>query len=278
MKNERGQGDPPGRVHRRTRLRAEGPRRGNPGPFRPGTPHGSLDLRHRDGRRLHRRRLGRRRLVAAGARCAISATSSACASSPWRPSRASSIRGEELPRVSHAYGTNGIITEIETAARPGLRLGPRLRRLQEFPRRRPVRLGPSNEDGILIKLASVYEAPMAHSYFQREKTTSRPRTRPRRPDGRPARHGRLPHLHRPPPAGAKSSSAPTPTTGRATPARLRIRLEPHHPARPALQSGDHLPAGPLPLPRPPRTGGKGPTPSSGRGRSSISKSCARTAR
>ena len=52
---------------------------------RPGTAPASLDLQHRLDRRLHRRRLGRRRLDQLGRPARPRQRARACASSPWRP-------------------------------------------------------------------------------------------------------------------------------------------------------------------------------------------------
>jgi hypothetical protein len=71
-----------------------------------------------------------------------------------------------LPRVSHAFGTNGIITEIEMPLAPPM-TGRASGRLRRFHRRRHIRADVANEDGILIKLATVIEAPIGKRYFQR---------------------------------------------------------------------------------------------------------------
>jgi FAD/FMN-containing dehydrogenase len=79
------------------------------------------------------------------------------------------FRGEELARVSHAYGTNGIITELE------LPLAPAYDWIELFVATKDFMDGArfaeelANEDGILIKLASVYEAPAPFDYFTRVK-------------------------------------------------------------------------------------------------------------
>jgi FAD/FMN-containing dehydrogenase len=78
------------------------------------------------------------------------------------------FRGEELARVSHAYGTNGVITEIEMPLAPAYDWveifvaveGP-------FAEAAAFGYDLGNEDGILKKLVSVFEAPTAHAYFQR---------------------------------------------------------------------------------------------------------------
>lgn len=81
--------------------------------------------------------------------------------------RVMEFRGEELSRVSHAYGTNGIITELELPLAPAHDWVEIFVAGADF--METVRFADdlANEDGILIKLASVYEAPTAHAYFQR---------------------------------------------------------------------------------------------------------------
>ncbi|WP_108263521.1 FAD-binding oxidoreductase [Mangrovicoccus ximenensis] len=79
------------------------------------------------------------------------------------------FRGEELARVSHAYGTNGIITELEMPLAPAYDWVDIFVTTESFPEASAFAAELANEDGILIKLASVYEAPIAHDYFQRVK-------------------------------------------------------------------------------------------------------------
>lgn len=86
------------------------------------------------------------------------------------------FRGEELPRVSHAYGTNGIITEIEMPLAPAYDWVEMFVGFDDFMQAVEFAEGLANEDGILIKLASVYEAPIAHDYFQRVKPHVEPGT------------------------------------------------------------------------------------------------------
>ena len=99
--------------------------------------------------------------------------------------------GEELHRVSHAYGTNGIITEIEMPLAPAydwVEIFVTHRRLSPRPPRFADDL--ANEDGILKKLVSVYEAPIAQDYFQRVAPHVTTRPVAARPDDRAARDGR----------------------------------------------------------------------------------------
>ncbi len=77
--------------------------------------------------------------------------------------------GEELARVSHAYGTNGIITEIEMPLAPAYDWTGIFVAFEEFDDAAAFALDVANEDGILIKLATVFEAPTAFDYFQRVK-------------------------------------------------------------------------------------------------------------
>lgn len=75
--------------------------------------------------------------------------------------------GEEVHRVSHAYGTNGIITEIEMPLAPAYDWVELLVTTADFPSASALANDLANEDGILKKLVSVHEAPIAQTYFQR---------------------------------------------------------------------------------------------------------------
>ena len=77
------------------------------------------------------------------------------------------FRGEELARVSHAYGTNGIITELEMPLAPAYDWVGMFVAFDDFDAALSYTEELANQDGILIKIASVYEAPTAHNYFQR---------------------------------------------------------------------------------------------------------------
>ncbi|MBI1217327.1 MAG: FAD-binding protein [Rhodobacteraceae bacterium] len=87
------------------------------------------------------------------------------------------FRGEELPRVSHAYGTNGIITEVELPLAPAYDWVEIFVACPTFPEAAGFAAALAEEDGILIKLASVFEAPIGAAYFQR--------VAPRLPEGTP---------------------------------------------------------------------------------------------
>ena len=86
------------------------------------------------------------------------------------------LRGEELARVSHAYGTNGIITEIEMPLAPAYDWVEMFVALDDFAEAARLALDLGGEDGLLVKLATVFEAPIAHAYFQRVKPHVEPGT------------------------------------------------------------------------------------------------------
>jgi FAD/FMN-containing dehydrogenase len=77
------------------------------------------------------------------------------------------ITGEELHRVSHAYGTNGIITEIEIPLAPAYDWTELFVTAEDFAEGARFAYDLASEDGLLIKLATVFEAPTAQRYFQR---------------------------------------------------------------------------------------------------------------
>ncbi|MCY4258830.1 MAG: FAD-binding oxidoreductase [Rhodobacteraceae bacterium] len=77
------------------------------------------------------------------------------------------FRGDALPRVSHAYGTNGVITEIEMPLAPAYAWIGIFVTFRDFMDavRFSAELG--DEDGILVKLITPMEAPIAYDYFPR---------------------------------------------------------------------------------------------------------------
>jgi FAD/FMN-containing dehydrogenase len=79
------------------------------------------------------------------------------------------FRGEELARVSHAYGTNGIITELEMPLAPAYDWVGLFVAFSDFAEAAAYAADLANQDGILLKLVSVYEAPAPFEYFQRVK-------------------------------------------------------------------------------------------------------------
>ena len=75
--------------------------------------------------------------------------------------------GEELARVGHAYGTNGIITEIEMPLAPAYDWVGMFLTFDDFMEAVAFTEDLANLDGVLIKLGTVFEAPVAKDYFQR---------------------------------------------------------------------------------------------------------------
>jgi hypothetical protein len=86
------------------------------------------------------------------------------------------FRGEELARVSHAYGTNGIITELEMPLAPAYDWTEMFVATDDFMDAVRFAEDLANQDGILMKLGTVFEAPIAHEYFQRVKPHVQPGT------------------------------------------------------------------------------------------------------
>jgi hypothetical protein len=77
------------------------------------------------------------------------------------------FRGEELHRVSHAYGTNGVITEIELPLAPAYDWVDVFVTFPGFPAAAAYGRDLGCEDGILKKLISVYEPPATQAWFPR---------------------------------------------------------------------------------------------------------------
>ncbi len=81
--------------------------------------------------------------------------------------RALEFTGDALSRVSHAYGTNGIITEIEMPLAPAYDWVDLFVAFDDFGEAGQFSEELAHEDGILLKLVTVFEAPTAYDYFQR---------------------------------------------------------------------------------------------------------------
>ncbi len=84
------------------------------------------------------------------------------------------FRGEELARVSHAYGTNGVITLIEMPLAPAYDWVELFVTTPDFPQAARLADDLACEDGILKKLISAFEAPIAQDYFARVAPHVRP--------------------------------------------------------------------------------------------------------
>ncbi|MGR3484140.1 MAG: FAD-binding oxidoreductase [Paracoccaceae bacterium] len=77
------------------------------------------------------------------------------------------ITGDDLHRVSHAYGTNGVITELEMPLAPAYDWIGAFVAFDDFDAALDYTVALGAADGLLLKLVTLFEAPIAHSYFQR---------------------------------------------------------------------------------------------------------------
>lgn len=77
------------------------------------------------------------------------------------------LTGEDIAKVSHAYGTTGIITEVEVPLAPAYDWVDVLVAFDDFVAAAAYADGLGNEDGILLKNLAVVAAPMPHDYFLR---------------------------------------------------------------------------------------------------------------
>ncbi|MFK7792084.1 MAG: FAD-binding oxidoreductase [Devosiaceae bacterium] len=75
--------------------------------------------------------------------------------------------GEDLARVSHAYGTNGIITEIEMPLAPAYEWVEFALGFDDFMQNVQFAYDLAHQDGILCKLITPIEAPIPSTYFKR---------------------------------------------------------------------------------------------------------------
>jgi FAD/FMN-containing dehydrogenase len=77
------------------------------------------------------------------------------------------ITGDDIHRVSHAYGTNGIITEIEMPLATAYDWVGMFLTFTDFDTALRCAYEIAACDGLLLKLATVFEAPTAKDYFLR---------------------------------------------------------------------------------------------------------------
>ena len=75
------------------------------------------------------------------------------------------LRGADIQKVNHAYGTNGIITELELPLAPAYRWAEALLAFPDFATAARCADALAHEDAILKKLVSVVAAPVAHDYL-----------------------------------------------------------------------------------------------------------------
>jgi FAD/FMN-containing dehydrogenase len=83
--------------------------------------------------------------------------------------RAIELTGEDLHKAVHAYGTNGIITEVEAPLAPHYEWADVIVGFDSFDAAAAYALALGEQDGILKKLITVVAAPAPHAYFLRHR-------------------------------------------------------------------------------------------------------------
>ena len=79
------------------------------------------------------------------------------------------IEGEDLHKVSHAYGTNGIITEVEMPLAPAYGWVDVIVGFATFEAATAYSNALGEQDGLLLKNLAVVAAPVPHDYFPRHR-------------------------------------------------------------------------------------------------------------
>lgn len=77
------------------------------------------------------------------------------------------LYGDDLQKVTHAYGTNGIITEVEMPLTAAYDWVDMIVEFEDFMAAARFADSLGTQDGILTKLISVIAAPIPHTYFKR---------------------------------------------------------------------------------------------------------------
>ncbi|HEX8374625.1 MAG TPA: FAD-binding oxidoreductase, partial [Geminicoccaceae bacterium] len=86
------------------------------------------------------------------------------------------LRGADVQQVNHAYGTNGIITELEMPLAPAHRWAELILGFPDLVTAARFADALSREDAILKKLVSVIASPVAHDYLFPERGIAREET------------------------------------------------------------------------------------------------------
>ena len=162
--------------------------------------------------------------------------------------RVMELTGEDVLKVMHAYGTNGIITEVEMPLTASYDWIDVIVGFDDFMDAARFGNDLGIQDGILAKLITPIAAPIPYDYFKRHQKYLPPRAEHRRVHDRAARDRRFPRLHRarrgrdrvPRRQGAGSQG---PAAG------LRAHLEPHHAAGHPRRPDHHLSADALSVSR-----------------------------
>ena len=122
--------------------------------------------------------------------------------------RVMELTGEDVLKVMHAYGTNGIITEVEMPLTASYDWIDVIVGFDDFMDAARFGNDLGIQDGILAKLVTPIAAPIPFDYFKRHQKYLPPRAKHRRVHDRAAGDRRLPRLHRAR-RRARSCSAPT---------------------------------------------------------------------
>ncbi len=85
------------------------------------------------------------------------------------PPRALELTGEDLHKAVHAYGTNGVITEVEMPLTASYDWVEAIVGFDSFDAATAYALALGEQDGILKKLVTVVAAPAPHAYFLRHR-------------------------------------------------------------------------------------------------------------
>jgi FAD/FMN-containing dehydrogenase len=86
------------------------------------------------------------------------------------------LRGSDVQQVNHAYGTNGIITELEMPLAPAYRWAELILAFPDLTTAAGFADALSREDAILKKLVSVVASPVAHDYLFADRGIAREET------------------------------------------------------------------------------------------------------
>jgi FAD/FMN-containing dehydrogenase len=79
------------------------------------------------------------------------------------------LKGDDIQKAAHAYGVNGIITEVEAPLSPAYDWIDLIVGFDDWRAANAYACGMAHQDGILLKELATVEAPVAHSYFLRHK-------------------------------------------------------------------------------------------------------------
>ena len=119
--------------------------------------------------------------------------------------RALELTGSDLHKAVHAYGTNGVIVEVEAPLAPHYDWADVIVGFDSFDAAAAYALALGEQDGILKKLITVVAGAGAARLFPAPSRVHSRRRERRHPDDRAPRARRLPRLHPAVPGGANSA-------------------------------------------------------------------------